>query len=108
VFNKTDLVGDGVVERLLASVPDSRAVSAVTGDGIESLLEALGARLRAQTSVVELIVPYERGDIVAAAHREGEVLEERHEEGGTLVRVRVDEAGAARFAEWAVTDRAVR
>ncbi|MEM9606164.1 MAG: GTPase HflX [Actinomycetota bacterium] len=107
VFNKTDAVGEGVVERLLASVPDSRAVSAHTGDGIDELLEALGARLRAQTRVVELIVPYERGDIVAAAHREGEVMEERHDEGGTVIRVRVDDAGAARFAAWAAPQRVV-
>lgn len=107
VFNKVDAVDDGVVERLLASVPGSRAVSAHTGHGITSLLEALGARLRAQTRVIELVVPYDRGDVVAASHREGEVIAERHDEGGTVIRVRVDDAGAARFAEWISPERVV-
>ncbi len=52
------------------------------------------------TGVVELLVPYERGDVVAAVHREGEVLEEEHESDGTRLRARLDTAGAARFKEF--------
>ena len=36
----------------------------------------IGDRLRALTTVVELLVPYDRGDVLAAVHREGEVLVE--------------------------------
>jgi GTP-binding protein HflX len=50
--------------------------------------------------VVELVIPYERGDVLAAAHREGEVLVESHDESAARLRVRVDEAGAARFREF--------
>ncbi|MEM9713700.1 MAG: GTPase, partial [Actinomycetota bacterium] len=100
VFNKIDATGPGTVDRLLASVPDSLAVSALTGAGVPELLDTLGARLRAKNRVVELVVPYERGDVLAAAHREGEVLSTRHDEGGTVITVRVDEAGAARFTEF--------
>ncbi len=107
VFNKIDAVDDGTVARLLASVPDSLAVSALRGDGVSELLDTLGARLRSQNRVIEIVVPYDRGDVLAAAHREGEVLSTRHDEGGTVLKLRVDEAGAARFAEW-TTDRAVR
>ncbi|MEO1059990.1 MAG: GTPase HflX [Actinomycetota bacterium] len=108
VFNKIDAVGEPTVRRLLASVPDSLAVSALRGDGVEELLDSLGARLRSQNSVVEIVVPYDRGDVLAAAHREGEVLSTRHDEGGTVLKLRVDDAGAARFAEWTTTDRVVR
>ena len=52
--------------------------------------------------VTELVVPFERGDVVAALHREGEVLLEQHEEGGTRLRARLDPAGRARFREWEV------
>ena len=34
----------------------------------------LGDRLRALAVVVELVIPYERGDVLAAVHREGEVV----------------------------------
>ena len=52
--------------------------------------------------VVELLVPYDRGDVVAAVHREGEVLVEAHEEDATRIRARLDEVGAARFREFVV------
>ena len=45
-------------------------------------------------------MPYERGDILAAVHREGEVLVETHEDDAARLRVRVDGAGASRFAEF--------
>jgi GTP-binding protein HflX len=52
--------------------------------------------------VVELRVPYERGDVVAALHREGEVLSEAHEPDATLVRARFRTGGAGRFQEFVV------
>ena len=82
--------------------PDAVAVSAVTGDGVESLLDTIAARLRALAPIVELEVPYERGDVVAALHREGEVLVEVHGEGGTRVRARVPQLDLARFREFVV------
>ena len=36
-------------------------------------LHALGDRLRALSKIVELLIPYDRGDLLAAVHREGEV-----------------------------------
>jgi GTP-binding protein HflX len=79
------------------------ALSALTGQGIDALLQAIGDRLRASANVVELMVPFERGDVVAAVHREGEVLVEQHEEGATRLRARLDAAGAARFREFLVS-----
>ena len=52
--------------------------------------------------VVELVVPYDRGDVVAAVHREGEVIVESHEPDATRLRARLDPAGASRFAEFLV------
>ena len=103
-FNKCDLPGaDEAVARLMARHPGSVAISALTGEGIDELLEAIGDRLRAAAQVVELVIPYDRGDILAAVHREGEVLTEEHDETSAHVRVRVDGAGAARFRAFEVT-----
>jgi GTP-binding protein HflX len=101
-FNKADLTPEA--KRLAARYPGAVMISALTGEGVEGLVEAVGDRLRAMARVVELVVPYDRGDVLAAVHREGEVLVERHDEESTQLRVRVDEAGAARFREW-VADR---
>jgi GTP-binding protein HflX len=98
VFNKSDRAPE--VKRLVDTHPGSVAISAATGEGIDGLLVALGDRLRALANVVELVVPYDRGDVVAAVHREGEVLSEAHEEGATRLRARLDEAAASRFQEF--------
>ncbi|MGH9076627.1 MAG: GTPase HflX [Acidimicrobiales bacterium] len=99
VFNKADATGQArwLVDRHQAAV----ALSALCGDGVEGLLQAMGDRLRAGVPVVELVVPYERADVVAALHREGEVLVEAAEEAGTRMRVRLEASGALRFAEFA-------
>jgi GTP-binding protein HflX len=70
---------------------------------MDDLLAAMGARLRHADQVVRLVVPFDRGDIVAAVHREGEVVEESHDEGATVLRVVLDDAGRARFAEFVVS-----
>lgn len=99
-FNKADVSPEAC--RLARRHPGSVVMSALTGEGLPALLEAVGDRLRAGARVLELVVPYERGDVLAAVHREGEVLVESHDETSARLRVRVDPAGAARFAEFAV------
>ena len=100
-FNKLDVDPDGV-KKLVALHPGSVGFSALTGEGVDELLRTLSDRLRALANVVELLVPYDRGDVVAAVHREGEVLMESHEDVGTRLRARLDEAGSARFREFLV------
>ena len=97
-FNKGDLSAEA--RRLAGRHPGSVTISALTGEGVTGLLTAIGDRLRATARVLDLVVPYERGDILAAVHREGEVLVETHQDTAAHLRVRVDGAGAARFAEF--------
>ena len=42
----------------------------------------IGDRLRSTTTVVDLLIPFDRGDVLAEVHREGEVLAEEVGEGG--------------------------
>jgi GTP-binding protein HflX len=101
VFNKTDLAPD-VAKELMADHEGSVAVSAATGEGIDMFLATLGDRLRAITAPVELLIPYERGDVLASVHREGEVVSTSHEDGGVRVRARLGDASAGRLAEFVV------
>jgi GTP-binding protein HflX len=106
VVNKSDAVavGDGgtreEARRLLAAHPGSVMVSARTGRGIEPLLVAMGDRLRVGDRVVELDIPWARGDVLAAVHREGEIVGEVAGERSTRVQVVLDEVGRSRFAEF--------
>jgi GTPase len=100
-FNKADLAPDAAA-RLATAHEGAVAVSAVTGEGIERMLATVGDRLRSLTSVVELVIPYDRGDLLAAAHRAGEVLRESPGEGGMHLRGRFDDATVGRFREFVV------
>jgi GTP-binding protein HflX len=101
-FNKADLAGEAA-ERLVATHEGAVALSATTGEGIDRLLATIGDRLRSMIDVVELLIPYERGDLLAAAHRAGEVLRESPGEGGMVVRGRFDDAAVGRFREFVVS-----
>jgi GTP-binding protein HflX len=102
VVNKVDVPGAMGEEarRLLARHPGSLAVSAGTGEGIDELLATVGDRLRVGDRVVELEIPWSRGDVLAAVHREGGIVGETPGEGATRVQVVLDEAGAWRFREF--------
>jgi len=105
VLNKVDVADADDVKFLLAAHPRAIEVSAVTGDGVNVLLDTLAARLRSLAPIVELLVPYERGDVVAALHREGEVLVEVHAEGGSRLRARLPAPAVTRFGEFVVNQR---
>ena len=73
VFNKADLAPE-VAKQLVEDHPGSVAVSAITGEGTDQFLRVLGDRLRTLTAIAELEIPYDRGDVLASVHREGEVV----------------------------------
>jgi GTP-binding protein HflX len=103
VINKSDLADHDAILALVAAYPGASVVSAATGAGIPGLLDAIATRLRHLSPIIELVVPYERGDVVAALHREGEVLVEVHSDRGTRVRARLSGPGVTRFGEYVVT-----
>jgi GTP-binding protein HflX len=103
-FNKSDVLassGHGEeIKRLLDRHPGSVALSAATGAGVDGFLEAMGDRLRLLSRTVEMLVPYERGDVVAALHRQGEVLSEHHEDDATRLRVRLPDPEVNRYIDF--------
>jgi GTP-binding protein HflX len=103
VWSKSDLADADALKLLLNAYPGSVAISAATGAGLPDLLAAVGDRLRVLARISEFVVPYERGDVLAALHRAGEVLVEVHGDRATRVRARLPEAVAGRFSEYART-----
>jgi GTPase len=98
VVNKADRSSRAI--RVAEDHEGAVVVSARTGEGIDDLIHSLGVELRVADRVVELLVPFDRGDVLAAVHREGEVVDEAHGEGATVVHVVLDEAGRARFRQF--------
>ncbi len=101
VFNKADVEPSWTAE-LVARHEGSLAVSALTGMGMVRLVETVGDRLRSGDRIVSLRLPVERGDLIAAAHREGDVVAQENEDDFVILHVVLDDVGSARFAEWRI------
>ncbi len=100
VFNKVDITDPIVVARLRNLHPEARAISAVTAEGVDEMLESLAQMLKLQTRLLRLEIPYDRGEVLAAAHRVGEVIAETHDGDGTVVEVRVPLEHEGRFTDF--------
>ena len=103
VFNKADLASEEA-RRQVKLHPGAVAISAITGQGLDDLLTTISDRLRAVAEVVELLVPYDRGDVLAALHREGEVLSSVHHDAGIRVRARLSRPSVGRLADYVVRE----
>ena len=99
--NKVDAMDEEAILTLRQALPGAVWVSARTGQGIEQLREIIAGRLPHPDVEVDVLVPYDRGDLVARVHRDGEVLSETHEAGGTRLGARVDGSLAAALEEFA-------
>ncbi|HVA08376.1 MAG TPA: GTPase HflX [Acidimicrobiales bacterium] len=99
VVNKADKAPDAAKE-LAHSFEGSVLLSAKTGEGMDDFLRVVGDRLRGSDRVVQLVVPWARGDVLAAVHREGEVLGQTDGEDAATLQVVLDAVGKARFAEF--------
>lgn len=104
VFNKIDLVEPSVRAALSARYPSAVLVSAETGEGTDSLIEAIGRAASASEKVMEVLVPYSRGDVVSIAHERCTVLAESYGERGTVLTVRVPNDLTALFEGYVLSD----
>ncbi len=101
VVNKGDALTPAQQQRIRGIYPDAMIVSALAGEGLDALLQSIADLLTRGQVALSLSIPYDRGDMVAAAHRLGEVIEEKHDESGTILDVRLPAAAADRFAAFA-------
>lgn len=88
-LNKSDLLDADRRAEIANRWPDAEIISAATGDGIDALLERIDGELSKMKIEVSLDIPFERGDLVARVHDEGEVVEETYSERGTHLVARV-------------------
>lgn len=82
VWNKLDLL-DGVLKEELTESADARdnveIISALTGEGVDALLERVGALLTSKAKEMTFTVPLSDGRKIAWLHAHGDVLQEEDE-----------------------------
>ena len=89
-INKVDIADPAVIMEILRKEPNSYAFSVRTGFGIEGLLHAIESSLPRPSVEINVVIPYDRGDLVHAIHESGEIFSEQYLEGGTSIHALVN------------------
>ncbi|MFT4009750.1 MAG: GTPase HflX [Nocardioidaceae bacterium] len=105
LINKADVADPLVLARLRQHEPHSVVVSARTGEGIDDALHAIWADLPRPAVEVEVLLPYDRGDLVNRIHLAGQVEELEHTGEGTRLRARVGDALAGELDAYLLSAR---
>jgi GTP-binding protein HflX len=96
-INKVDIADPNVIMEILRKEPNSYAFSVRTGFGVEGLLHAIENSLPRPSVEINVVIPYDRGDLVHAIHERGEIFSEQYVEAGTSIHARVDGGLAQRI-----------
>jgi GTPase len=97
VFNKADLLDEAARLVLRGLEPTAMFVSARTGEGVAELQQRIADLLPQPDVELELLVPYDRGGVVAFAHANARVVDTAYEEDGTRLSLRATEPVAAQL-----------
>jgi GTPase len=85
-LNKIDRLPDPEAAReLIASVPNSHAISALTKNGLPELLSAVGIQLFEKLIPIKVRIPYQEGQVISLFHTQGIVSRVEHGRGGVLM-----------------------
>ena len=103
VVNKIDAAGGLALAKLRRALPGAVFVSAHTGDGVEALRRRMSELAAPTDTAVDVVIPYDRGDLVSRVHADGRVQETEHISDGTHIKARVPVALAASLREFSAT-----
>lgn len=99
VLNKIDRLRDPEhINASLAAFPNSVAVSALKGFGIQDLLAKVNERLYEAFVEISVQIPYSEGGLVALFHEQGQVERVENTTTGVLIRGRLPGRLIAQFA----------
>jgi GTP-binding protein HflX len=104
VLNKIDLVDADRLQELKFRHPGASLVSAVTGAGLDELLDTIAERLAAKLIRVELLLPYASGDVLDTLHQQAADLRREDRGDGVRVSAKVPAPLAARLKRFTATD----
>ncbi len=106
VLNKMDLVEDASrVSELRNQFPDAILLSLKTGEGVPDLLHSIHEMVFDRVVRLELRLPMNRLDLLALAHQEGKVLQEKFEADAAYVQCVVPKHIASRFEAFTTNTR---
>ncbi len=94
--------GAGAAPEGLEGLDSAVLISALTGYGLERLLEAIDSRLYDRLVPVHARIPYQAGRLISIFHEHGVVEASEHEDGAVVMRGRVPARLEAQFEPYLV------
>lgn len=104
VVNKIDQATAPALALLRHSLPEAYYVSARTGEGIETLQEAIAERLPWPGQRVRVVVKWENTGLLERIYRDGKLLTRQTREDGTFIDAWVPPALGAKLLDQAMED----
>lgn len=105
VFNKADLLSSEQLKAYHARFPQVVFTSTVTGYGIDELIKRIGIAAEAHQVLMEVLIPFTKGDLVSFAHKRCSILSEEYTEEGTRLSLRVSPEFCTQFDGYQVEDQ---
>ena len=100
-LNKIDRLPDpAAARRAVEQFPESVAISARTGEGIEDLLERASVMLYESFTPILVHLPYQQGQLISLFHEVGQVERLEHGRKGVLMQGRIPGRLVAQFQPW--------
>jgi GTP-binding protein HflX len=97
VLNNIDQLDQEGVNELKLEATEAHLISALSGDGVESLLQAIDEKLQADWLIEEFIVPVQQGKNIAWLHEHGEILEQHSDKEMLHIRARISQKDMGRW-----------
>lgn len=97
VYNKFDLLEKEIID---ASGYENIQISAKTGYNVDLLIEKIKSKIFAGNVHIELLVPYDRGDVVSYVCENGSVEVIEYKENGTYIKVELSLADYNRVKKY--------
>jgi len=86
ILNKIDLLKDpnAALEKM-QEFPNTFAISAITGQGLDALMIAISSELYEKYIPIRVFIPYKEGQLLSLFHEHGHVSFIKHEQDGALL-----------------------
>lgn len=101
VLNKIDVLNDPVkLAGLEVTFPNTISVSAMTGEGMNALLDRCTEMLEDRVQIQTFRIPQQRGDLAGLLHRDAKVLETEYDGNDVLLKAVVPASIAGKLADY--------
>lgn len=105
VWNKIDLIAENerpTLDEMEEDYTASTYISALTGKGLEHLLELIEVTVAQSAFHVRFLLPYGRGEIISLLHESSTVESQEHTEDGVIITTQIAPELYERYKEYEI------